>query len=54
MEAGKAYRLALPPSRHRELKDFRMLMIDTDQVMPTSASVRTAIGKLAISLGKAA
>jgi len=50
---GKAYRLALPPSRHRELKDFRMLMIDTDPVMPTSASVRTAIGKLAISLGKA-
>ena len=53
MEAGKAYRLALPPPRHNELKSFRVLLIDTDPVMPTSASVRTAIGTLAGNLGKA-
>jgi amidase len=53
LEAGKAYKLALPPPRHSELKDFRMLLIDTDPVMPTSSSVQTAIGKLAANLGKA-
>ncbi len=53
IEAGKAYRLALPPPRHSELKDFRVLLLDTDAVMPTSASVRTAIGSLAANLGKA-
>jgi amidase len=53
LDAGTAYRLALPPSRHRELKDFRVLLIDTDPVMPTAGSVRSAIDKLAQNLGKA-
>jgi amidase len=53
LEAGKAYRLALPQPRHGELKDFRVLLLDTDPVMPTSNNVRTAIGKLAANLGKA-
>jgi len=53
LEAGKAYRLALPPPRHGDLKDFRVLLIDTDPVMPTSRSVRAAIEKLAANLGKA-
>jgi amidase len=53
LEAGKAYKLALPPPRHGELKNFRVLLIDTDPVMPTSKSMRTAIGKLAANLGKA-
>ena len=53
LEAGKAYKLALPPPRHSELKDFRVLVIDTDQVLPTNAVVRAAIGKLAVNLGKA-
>ena len=53
LEAGKAYKLALPPSRHSELKNFRVLLIDTDPVMPASKSVRTAIEKLAANLGKA-
>jgi amidase len=53
MEAGKAYKLALPPPRHGELKNFRVLLIDTDPVMPTNAAVRAAIGKLAENLGKA-
>jgi amidase len=53
IEAGKAYRLALPPPRHGELKSFRVLLIDTDPVLPTDKSVRTAIEQLAANLGKA-
>jgi len=53
LEAGIAYQLALPPPRHRELKHFRVLLIDTDPVMPTSNSVRSAIETLANNLGKA-
>jgi amidase len=53
MEAGIAYKLALPPPRQSELKNFRVLVIDTDRVMPTSESVHTAIEKLAANLGNA-
>ncbi len=53
LEAGTAYRLVLPPPRHSELKDFRVLLIDTDPVMPTNAVVRAAIDRLAAGLGKA-
>jgi len=53
IEAGKAYQLTLPPSRHDQLKNFRVLLIDTDPVLPTAASVRSAIHKLAVNLGKA-
>jgi amidase len=53
LEAGKAYKLALPPPRHRELKDFRVLVVDTDPVMPTDKVVRANIDKLATDLGKA-
>jgi amidase len=53
LEAGKAYKLALPPPRHSELKNFRVLLIDTDPVMPTDKTVRGGIEKLAANLGKA-
>ena len=53
LEAGKAYRLTLPPPRHANLKDFRVLVVETDPVMPANADVRAAIGKLAAGLGKA-
>jgi amidase len=53
LEAGKAYKLALPPPRHHELRNFRVLLIDTDPVLPTNAEVRAAIDKLAANLGKA-
>ena len=53
MEAGKAYTLALPAPRHHELKNFRVLLLATDPVMPTSASMRDAIERLAANLGKA-
>ncbi len=53
LDAGNAYKLALPPPRHGELKDFRVLLVDSDPVMPTDKDVRGAIEKLAASLGKA-
>ena len=53
LDAGVAYRLALPPPRHSELKDFRVLVIDSDPVLPTNTEVRGAIEKLAVELGKA-
>lgn len=53
IEAGKAYSLALPPARHTNLKDFRILLIDSDPVLPTDKDVRAGIEKLAANLGKA-
>jgi len=53
MEAGVGYRLALPPPRHGALKNFRVLVVDSDPVMPTNAAVRAAIDRLAGNLGKA-
>jgi amidase len=53
LEAGIAYKLDLPPPRHGELKNFRVLLLDTDAVMPTNAVVRAAIHKLAANLSKA-
>ena len=53
LEAGTAYKLALPPPRHGQLKNFRVLVIDTDPVLPTNAVVRAAIDQLAANLGKA-
>jgi amidase len=52
LEAGKAYTLALPSPRHGALKDFRVLLIDSDPLLPTATSVRAAIGKLAANLGR--
>jgi amidase len=53
LEAGTAYKLALPPPRHADLRGFRVLLIDTDPVMPTDKNVRAGIEKLAANLGKA-
>jgi amidase len=48
-----AYRLALPPPRHEALKDFRVLIIDTHPLLPTSALVSAALEKLSERLSKA-
>ena len=53
METGKAYTLALPPPRHGALRNFRVLVIDTDPVLPANAAVRAVIDRLAANLGKA-
>lgn len=49
---GIGYRLALPPPRHHDLRDFRVLVIDTHPLMPTNNAVRTAIGRLAERLSR--
>jgi amidase len=53
LEAGVGYRLALPPPRHNELRSFRVLVIDSDPILPTNKDVREAIEKLAGNLAKA-
>ena len=53
LEAGKAYSLSLPPSRHAALKDFRILVVDSDPVLPTDKDVRAGIEKLATNLANA-
>ena len=53
LEAGIAYHLTLPPARHDGLKDFRVLMVASDPVLPPNKEVRDAIEKLAEGLAKA-
>src|SRR5207245_8893336 len=53
LEYGKAYSLTLPPARHTEMKNFRVLLIDTDPVMPTDSAVRGTLEMLATNLAKA-
>jgi amidase len=53
IEAAKAFSFALPPARHTQLSDFRILLIDSDPVLPTDTDVRGGIEKLAANLGKA-
>ena len=53
IEAGKAYRLELPKPRHGALKDFRILVIDSDPVMPAGKDVRGSIETLASNLARA-
>ena len=45
-----AYRLALPPPRHAELKSYRVLVIDTHPSIPTAAEVTSALQGLASRL----
>ena len=53
LEAGVAYKLALPPSRHDALKDFRVLVVDTHPILPPNREVRESIEKLVGNLEKA-
>jgi amidase len=50
---GIAYRLALPAPRHAELKSFRVLVVDTHPLLPTAATVRSALDRLSQRLAKA-
>jgi amidase len=49
---GAGYKLALPPPRHDKLADFRVLVIDTNPLCPTAASVAAALNGLADRLAK--
>lgn len=48
-----AYRLTLPPPRHDELRNFRVLVIDTHPLLPTSNVARDALASLSDRLAKA-
>ena len=45
-----AYGLHLPPSRHSALGDFRVLVIDETPLVPTAASVRSALAEISDKL----
>jgi amidase len=49
---GIGYRLVLPAPRHTDLRNFRVLVVDTHPLMPTGNAVRTAIADLAQRLGR--
>ena len=53
LDAGVGYTLALPPPRHTALKSFRVLVVDSDPVLPSNKEIRGAIETLAANLGKA-
>jgi amidase len=52
LEAGRGYRLALPPARRAGLRGYRILVLDTHPMMPVAESIREAIGRLAAGLAK--
>ncbi len=49
---GIGYKLALPPPRHDQLADFRVLVIDEHPLCQTAASVSAALDGLADRLAK--
>ncbi|WP_395714268.1 amidase [Reyranella sp.] len=49
---GVAWRLVLPRPRHRTLRDFRVLLIDSHPLCPTAEVIRNALALLADRLGK--
>jgi len=49
---GIGYQLILPPARSEDIRNFRVLVVDTHPLMPTNNAVRTAIQGLAQRLSK--
>src|SRR5262249_61633446 len=47
-----AYRLSLPPARHDELQNFRVLIITSHPSIPTAANVGAALERVAAGLEK--
>ena len=48
LEAGKAYRLELPPPRHDALADFRVLVLDEHPLCPTAESAERPSSSISI------
>jgi amidase len=46
------YRLALPPPRHQRLADFRVLVLDTHPLAPTSHEVQAALHRFVEQLAR--
>ncbi len=53
LHTAVGYRLALPPPRHRALKEFRVLVIDAHPLLPTGRAVAAAIEVLFERFGPA-
>jgi amidase len=53
LDAGIAYKLALPPPRHDDLKSFRVLVVESHPLLPPDKDVGGAIERLAGNLAKA-
>jgi amidase len=53
LDIGIAYKLALPPPRHADLKNFRVLVVKGHPLMPPDKDIRAAIETLAGNLAKA-
>lgn len=49
---GIGWKLSLPQPRHRALRDFRVLLIDTHPLGATAESIRSALAQLADRLAK--
>jgi amidase len=50
---GIGYRLTLPPARHKALREFRVLVINSHPLVPIDGSMRAAIDRLSERLAKA-
>ena len=50
---GTGYRLSLPAARHASLRDFRVVVLDTHPLGPTSQEVRAALHRFADKLARA-
>ncbi|MQY30487.1 Glutamyl-tRNA(Gln) amidotransferase subunit A [Nocardia sp. RB56] len=48
---GVAYEVALPPSRHERLADFRVLIVEDHPLIPTGSAVRAGVHRVADALG---
>jgi amidase len=49
---GAGYRLSLPAARHARLSDFRVLVLDTHPLAPTSQQVRAALHRFAENVAR--
>jgi amidase len=47
---GVAHRVALPPARHEQLADFRVLVLDEHPLIPTGSAVRAGVHRVAAAL----
>jgi amidase len=47
---GVAYELTLPPARHDQLRDYRVLVLDEHPLIPTGSAVRAAVNRVAATL----
>ena len=46
LTSGVAHSVTLPPARHQELSDFRVLVLDEHPLIPTAAAVREGVERV--------